>query len=269
MSDPNIQGGPVHEPEVLPAPGSPEALLAAKELSTEAYVSQIVNAPAPVITTDAEYKACGAMFAVCKERLKAVDADAEEIIKPLRQVLDKLYLRARTMRARCQDALNYLEPPMKAWVLEQDRLRKEAEKKAREAAELERQEKEKARLAAEAELERLRLEQEAADKAAEAETNPFLKAARVASAASAAAVVSNAADSFADAVREERRVEAAPLKTAIPFTRAAGTKIKRPYKWRVKNEKEIPDIYWMLNESLISATVKNLKDKTNIPGIEA
>jgi hypothetical protein len=265
----NTEGTSALDPKVVPLNVAPpaEAQAAVKAQAAETQALQILNGPKLVITTDAEYKAAGAQFAVCKERIKALEAEQEEIVKPIRTGLDRIYALFRGAKARYQEALTFLEGPMKAWVIEQDRLRREAEDKARREAEEERKRKEQERLAAEAELERIRKEQEEADRAAQTETNPFLKAAREAAAASAASAVSSASESFKESIREQRRAEIAPLQVAVPLVRAAGTKVNRPWKWEYADKALIPREMLIPNEQLIGATVRSLKGDTNIPGI--
>ena len=92
MNDPNTEGTSALDPKVVPlVPAGPEAQAAAKVQAAEAQAHQIVNGPKLVIRTDAEYKAAGAQFAVIKERIKALEAEQDAIVRPIRSGLDRVY----------------------------------------------------------------------------------------------------------------------------------------------------------------------------------
>ena len=269
MNDPNTEGTSALDPKVVPlVPAGPEAQAAAKVQAAEAQAHQIVNGPKLVIRTDAEYKAAGAQFAVIKERIKALEAEQDAIVRPIRSGLDRVYALFRGAKAQYQNALTFIEGPMKTWVIEQDRIWEEAESKARIAAEEERKRQEEIRAAAQAELQKTIDAQAEAERALQQEENPFLKAAREAQATQAAEVVAEASVTFRETIIESRRAVDAAGAVNVPLIRAAGTKVNRPWKWRYVDKKLIPRQYLIENEQLIGATVRTLKGDTDIPGIE-
>lgn len=50
--------------------------------------------------------------------------------------------------------------------------------------------------------------------------------------------------------------------------KAEGIATRKVWKWKVVDESKIPDGFWQVNETKIGQFVRDLKDNTNIPGIE-
>jgi hypothetical protein len=246
----------------------PEVLAASKVALVEIQALEVINAPKMVIRTDAEYKAAGAQFALINERLKSLETERDGLVRPLNGVVDRINALFRGAREQLLRARSFPEAAMKGWVTEQDRLRKEALEKARQEAEAERLRLEKERIEAEAEMQRVKDAQMEAERLAQAETNPFMRAIRQATVVQNATAAAEVTQAWKGTVLEERRLEAAVNNVPIPLVRASGTKVNRPWKWRYVNKAIIPDQYKLINEQLISATVRTLKGDTKIDGIE-
>lgn len=60
----------------------------------------------------------------------------------------------------------------------------------------------------------------------------------------------------------------APAVTLPAAPKVDNTSYRVNWRYRITNPKLIPAEYWIVNESMIGAEVRNKKDKTNIPGIE-
>lgn len=250
--------------ETLPMGPEAQAQEAARE--AQALLSR------PYLTsvrTQGEYEQNAAHVVAMKAKGKELEAKRTSITGPLNASLKIINDLFRGPAEALKRGIESCEYPMKIFIREQDRIRQEAEAAARKAAEAERKRQEDARKAAEAEMLQARLDEVKATEAAAAQVNPFLAAADEARAETAAEAGRVARETAEAAIREQRRIESSPLASAIPQVKATGTRINRPWKWEVTDKALIPPEYWILNEQLLSATVRNLKGDTAIPGIHA
>jgi hypothetical protein len=131
-----------------------------------------------------------------------------------------------------------------AYLCEQDRLRREAEAKARQA-EWERQR---------AEAEKKRLEEEAMRKALEAEAKGETK---------------EAEQIIEQAARVEQEI---PIVPVVPFVipeqpKVEGLSMREDWDFEIVDVKAIPREYLVPNEVMIRKVVKVMKSQANIPGI--
>ena len=255
-----------------PAPSGIATIPSPEDEAKEAARGAQTLLSAPYLTTikdQAGYDKNASHIVALKTAAKDLEAKRTKITVPMNASLKAVNDHFRGPSDLLKRAIEACEYPMKIYIREQDNIRKEAEAVKRREAETERQAQETIRIAAEVEMQKARDAEAEAVEAAAKETNPFLLAIAEAKAEAAAEVGRAARVSAEEAIRESRRIEAAPLACSVPQVKAAGTRINRPWKWEVTDKALVPKEFLILNEQLISATVKNLKGDTAIPGIRA
>ena len=233
-------------------------------------VQALISTPyLTTITDQTGYDKNAAHIVVLKAAAKDLEAKRTKITVPMNASLKAVNDHFRGPADLLKRAMEACEHPMKAYIREQDDIRREADAKQRREADAERQAQENIRVAAETEMQKAREAEKEAHDAAAKEENPFLLAIAEAKAENAAEAGRVARVSAEEAIRESRRIESAPLASSVPQVKAAGTRINRPWKWEVTDKSLVPKEYLVLNEQLISATVKSLRGETAIPGIRA
>ncbi len=86
------------------------------------------------IKSEADYRTVAAVLVEVKEHLKALKKDGDEIIKPIRQGLDKLYAKFRDQRRKLEAIEVEAGRVMEAWVVKQQAKEiKKAQRKALKA----------------------------------------------------------------------------------------------------------------------------------------
>ena len=229
----------------------------------------LTTAKSVVVTDDETYREAGQHFATIKGMLKALEARRVAITGPINASLKLINASFKRPAETLEAALQYYERPMLAF---QRSL--EAERIAAEAA-------------ARKELERIEAEAKAI---AKAEENKLIEARRLAAEAQkvAEALVDDsdpiAAILAEQAAEEAKEAEAAALASAqeairntmrvevpevyIPKTTAAGSRVNRPWTYRIIDESLIPEQFWILDEKAIAAYVRENKENAGLPGIE-
>ena len=240
-----------------------------KAKDAENMALQILGQPHPVITTQEQYEQAGQILVSLKSRIKALETERTCITGPINNGLTRINALFSGAKARLEDAAQAVEIPMKARVRELDRIRIAEEleaKRIRDAQEAE------ARERAAAEQQRLAEIREAQAAAADIEDDENDPLAAILAEQDAAELVRQEQDAVtatADALREAATVAQAPLKTYTPKPLAAGTSIRRPWKFRIVDASKIRTELMLPNEVAIGALVRALKENFNEPGIEA
>ena len=192
---------------------------------------------------------------------RPLDAAKREIMSFFQAPMDRLF------KVRAQ-----YEIEMRDWDAEQERLRREAERLAAEAARRERE-----RIEREAAMERARAEEaarkarakaEAAARAAEARGRAELAEARRRQAEEAEAAARLEAEEA-----EARRRMAAQMMPAAPVvehiaTKAEGVHRRRTWRFRITDPAAVPREYLAIDETKIGKVVRALGPDTSIPGVE-
>lgn len=243
----------------------PEA--AAQVQEAEGLALQCLQVPRVVIRTEPEYRAQAATLVDLKGRIKDLESKRTAITKPINDGLKAINAMFKGATEQLEQALRVVESPMKAYVQEQDRLRREAEESARKEQERIRLEQEEAQRKAEEEFKAARERENALKRLAVEELDPVAALLAESEAEEAAAASQEAMEAVKAEMREAHRLEHAPLVTAIAKPMAAGTSVRRNWKYEITDESALPRTYLVPNEQLIGAAVRSLKDKTNIPGI--
>jgi dihydroxyacetone kinase-like predicted kinase len=131
------------------------------------------------------------------------------------------------------EAEGILKPKIRVYVIEQQRIKEEAERKAREEEERKKRETE-----------------EAMAKAVELENQGKVKEAL-------------------DALDEAEKLEETKLAVDIPQgPTMTGVHTRTYWKWRIVDATKIPRMYLMLDQAAINEEVRRFKGDANIPGIE-
>ena len=255
---------------IVPTPPAETQAKAATQ-EAEGLALQILNQPRTLITTQEQYEVAGAHLVSLKGRIKDLEIERKSITGPINEGLKRINNLFKGATDRLEEASQAVQVPMKGYVLEQDRLRRQEEERARK--EKERLEAE-ARERAEAEQRRLEEIREAQERAAAeaknvAEDDPLAAILAEQDAADLARQEAEAVESTRDALREAAMVQQAPVVTYTPKPSAAGTSIRRPWKYRITNADLIRRELMLPNETVIGGLVRTLKEKFNEPGIEA
>lgn len=132
------------------------------------------------------------------------------------------------------EAEKILKPKIRVYVIEQQRIKEKAERKAREEEERKKREAEEA-------------VRRAADLENEGKTEEAL-----------------------NALDEAEKIETEKPKTEVPKgPTMAGVHTRKYWRWIVVDASKIPQQYWMLDKAKIDAEVRQFKGDAAIPGIEA
>jgi chromosome segregation ATPase len=242
----------------------------AHALASEA-TSLIPNAIHPIESAD-DYELYGARIRDLRSAEKKLDEKRKDMTRPLDEAKRTVMDWFRAPIDRLQAARSQYEDRMREWDREQERLRREAQARAEEAAR-----KERERLAKEA-AEREAREREAARKAREA-AEARAKAEEAKGRAELAEARRRAAQEAEEArirqaaeqAEEARRL--AELAPAVPVVEAerpkvAGMHTRKAWKWRVTDEAKVPRQYLMLDTTKIGKVVRALGAEADIEGVE-
>jgi len=250
-------------------PAETQAQAKAKE--AEVLALQVLKQPQAIIKTQEQYEVAGNHLVSLKGRIKELEAERKAITQPINDGVKRINNLFKGATDRLEEASLAIQVPMKAYVLELDRLRREEEERARK--EKERLEAE-ARERAAAEQQRLNEIREAQERAAaEAsqadEDDPLAAILAEQDAADLARQEAEAIEATKGALRDAAMVHQAPVATYIPKPSAAGTSIRRPWKYRITNVDLIRRELMLPNETAIGGLVRALKENFKEPGIEA
>lgn len=200
------------------------------------------------------------------EQLKAIKAKAREIDearKSLKRPIDEAAARIQAFFKPPLEFLSQAEGIVKskltAYQQEQERIRREEQRKAEDAARKERERLERQRLAAEAKAREK--EAELRRQAAEADA-----AERAKIEAKMRAEAEKAAAKQAELEQREAAVTAPVIHREAP--KVAGISTRTVYKFRIKDPAAIPREYLAVDEAKIRKVVQALKADANIPGVE-
>lgn len=243
MNELVTQGANAMEAALTPEQQAQQALASAMEVLTMAKVV--------VIKTDGDYHAADDACAAIKAALKKSEASRDEWVRPLNTQVKKINASFKEVENAFNAALAAYRAPMTAYQAQLAEERRKAEAEARvERERLEAIAREEQRLA----LEEVRKAQEAA----QAEEDPFL-------ASLAAAEAEEATEAYKQSIRDARAIEA-PV-AYVPKVTGGASKTYTVYEFKITNPELVPMCYRPINEALIAADVKRLKDEANIPGV--
>lgn len=214
------------------------------------------------ITAPDQYERAGELLKTVKGALKQIEDQRTSITKPINESLRNANAHAKAAAAPFEDAERRIKSAMIVYSDEQDRIRREAQRRADEEASRERE-----RLAAQA-AETARKAREKADqerRAAEAAANEG----RIEDAARHAAKADGIEERATEKVGaiEERAAEAVAPVVQLDSGKVAGTSKRELWKFEVTNENAVPREYLMVDEVKIGGVVRALKGGTKIPGV--
>ncbi|MBA4274132.1 MAG: hypothetical protein C0436_00615 [Alphaproteobacteria bacterium] len=236
------------------------------ELAHEA--SDLMGAAKSITVTDPEsYKRAGAFFSSIKNKIKEVEAERTKRVKPLNDTVKLINSDFKAITEQLEAVLKVVEAPMLAFQREEDRKRREAEEAAR---------KERERIEAEAraktEAERLKLEQarkEAEEARKAAESGDAFEAALAEEQAEAAEREAEAArKAIEDGIREAAMAKQAVVADAPAKVTAAGTSLRKTWKFRVINPDLIPRALMIPDEQALGLIARTDKENAVVSGVE-
>lgn len=235
------------------------------ELEAEAasVTTMLTWAQQLTVSTAEDYEKAGEGLRRIKARAKALDEKRKELTQPLDALKKKWMDFFRGPQETLAQAEAACKKMMIAYQDEQDRIRKEAERQAAEAAR-----KERERL----EREAAKLEEKARQERAKAEA----KAAELEAAGNAERA--EAMRRAAEEKEQARQEDAAALQSAaasmplapvveIPRAEAAGTSTREVWRFAIENAALLPREYLVADEQAIGAVVRALKGRASIPGV--
>ena len=237
-----------------------------QELIHEA--SDLLAAAKAIQVKDAEgYKKAGAFFASIKTKIKEVEAERTKRVKPLNDTVKLINSDFKAITEQLEAVLKVVEVPMLAFQREEDRKRREAEDAARKE-----RERIEAEARAKAEEERRKLEQalkeaEEARKAA-AVADPFEAALAEEQAEESEREAEAARRAIENSIREAAMAKQAVVADAPVKVTAAGTSLRKTWKFRVVDAALIPRQYLIPDEQTLGLIARTDKETASIPGIE-
>ena len=215
------------------------------------------------IATATDYEKAGEGLRRIKARAKELDEKRKELTLPLDALKKKWMDWFRTPLAKLEQAEIAVKRHMITFQEEQERIRREAERQAAEAArkERERMDREAAVLAERARKDAAAAEARAAALAADGKP----ERAEALRAAAAEKEQSRAAD-VAALQMASACMPVAPV-IDIPRAEATGTGMRENWKFEITDINQIPREYLMVDEKAIGAVVRALKGRASIPGV--
>lgn len=244
---------------------APEEGALVKSAQSALAVVQAITIDSPEM-----FEAAGMELRGIKQKIEALESQRVKLVKPLNDTVKNINDLFRKPLALLNDASSALRGTMLTYQDEQDRIRREAEDKARRLAEAE-----QARLREEAaERDRLAREEAARLQAKAAESTSRAEA--------------QALEQRAHEVQQQGAAEAATLRdtadivTAAPVAvmapKAAGISTRETYKAEVTDKQKLvayiaahPDFLNLLdvNATALNQMAKALKSNLNLPGVRA
>lgn len=217
------------------------------------------------VATASDYEKAGEALKRIKGKAKALDELRKSLTGPLDAAKKRIMEFFKAPADKLELAERAIKGQMVAFQEEQDRIRREAERKAAEAARKERE----------------RLEREAAAAAEKARKEREAAEAKIAAMEAAGrAEKAEAMRAAADEKEQVRQAEAFALQAAaqampvapvvdIPRTSVAGTSIREEWRYEIVDPAMLPREYLIPDEKAIGAVVRALKDRASIPGVRA
>lgn len=217
-------------------------------LRRKATIDLPIVAQALIVETDEQLRLANDYLVGIRLIRARINAFCDPNIALLHKGHQEAIAQKKALEGPVIEAEALIKSKMRPYMMEQERKRREAEEAAR--AEARKAELEKALI----EAVRRRREQEALDAALKAEAE--------------------GRTAEAEKIIEET-VEALPVipetpKIIVPEKpKLEGTAVRHNWKFRIVNEAAIPREYLVPDYSKIGSTVRTMKDKTNIAGVEA
>ena len=211
------------------------------------------------VTTQGEYSAAGEELTRIKAAQKRLDETRKSLTRPLDESKKRIMDFFRAPADKLAEAEKAIKSACIGYQQEQDRIRREEQRKAEEAARKERERLERLRLAAEAKAREK--EAELRRQAAEASA-----AERAKIEARMRADAEKAAAKQAELEQREAAVTAPVIHREAP--KVEGLSTRTTWKFRISDERAIPREYLAIDEQKIRKVVQALKGDTNIPGVE-
>ena len=244
----------MNAPEII----TPEALAAAESAKQE-----LVTARSYIVKTADDYTSAGDYLKRLVGQFKEVEARREQMKAPALETCRQIDAFFKKPKADLDASISAVKQAMLGFRKEQERIQKEAEAKAAEAArkERERQQMEAAKKE-EAARKAREIAEEKARKLEEAGNLEKAEAAREAADEREAAKMREA-----DAMRQAAdMVPPAPV-VHYAMPKISGVSERKTWDYEIVDEKLIPDEHKFINHQSIRGVVKAMKDKTNIPGV--
>lgn len=250
MTETTTQDATVPPPRIFTAPEQSEKTV---EIMRALVVldDSLINMPS--VKTEKEAKLVGEYRAQGTKKKNELDAERLAMTKPLRDMQAMLNTKYNDIIDRAKRAVALADNLLRPWMLEQERLRKEAEAKAeaeREATE--KAEKEQREATEQAE----RLAQETTDAAALKEAEGKVEKARA---------------GLDEISRRPARL-ATPART-LEATLGSKVAINKVWKYRVVDITKVPEKYLVdpadrIRKGDLNKLAKSEKEKASVPGIE-
>ncbi len=213
------------------------------------------------VNSPATWLEAGEKIIEIKELAKEIKRVRKTILDPINTAKDNTMAFFDPPLNKCEEIVNGLGKRMSDWKNEQERIEKEKREKAEaEAAEKERIEKTRLRKEAEKKEEEAR---EAERKALAAQNNgqgqkaqEFVEKAQ------------ELKEESKELKEEAREVEVDAKEIKPKAEKIEGLSFRRIWKFKIVNPGKIPIQFCSPDEVKIGKTVRECKDKTNIPGVE-
>lgn len=228
------------------------------------------------VANPADYEVAGLELRRVKDAQKRLDELRKSMTRPLDVAKKAIIEFFRAPEDKLAKAEAGIKRAMVTYQDEQERLRREEQRKAEEAARRERERlaeqareaERKAREKAEAERRAAEEARKAAEKAAaEGRAEEARKAAAAAAAAEARAAATEAkAAERVEAIETRAAAVVAPIISREP-PKVAGVATREVWKFQVENPALVPREYCVVDEAKIRKVVAALKGDTTIPGV--
>lgn len=190
-----------------------------------------------VIKTDEGLQTAGLMLTGIKRLRREIDGSYDPIIKKAHEAHREAIEQKKKVNAPLVKAEGIIKPKIALYTDEQERIQKQEEarvRKEQEEAEKKRKEDEDKRIQEAADLEEAGKPEEA------------------------------------DAILDEPEPETASAPIVLPPkpAKAEGVSVKKVWKFRIKDESQIPRNFLMVDEKKIGQLVRAMKDEAVVPGVE-
>lgn len=220
-----------------------------------------------VVKTQEEYRAADEACAAIKAAMKKAEARRDELVRPLNTVVKKINAGFKDVTSTFEAALAAYRKPMTAFQEELARQRREAEEAARKERErLEAEAREAARIEREKAEAARREAEEAQARAQGAEQDPFEAALAQSDAEEAQRRADEANEAFKQSIRDARTVEVQP--EFVPKVTGAASKTFTVWDFEITDPDLVPMRFRPIDQKLIAAEVRELKDKFSAPGVK-
>lgn len=214
------------------------------------------------IATAEQYEAGAHELQAIKAKHREIDEARKQLVKPIDEARKRIQDFFRAPLEFLEQAEGIVKQKLTAFQNEQERIRREEQRRAEEAAR-----KERERLEAQArEAERKAREKAEADRRAAEEAAAAGRAQEAARlAARASATESKAAEKAGQLEQRAAAVVAPIIEREVP--KVAGLKTREVYKFEIVDASKLPREYLIPDESRIRKVVNALKADANIPGV--